>query len=94
MATLGDLAGRVFADVPEVASIMRRDERTIRHGIEAGRIPAQKIGAKWAIPVAWIRQQAGEPEPSQYADELADQVADRVVERLARLLAPKGDGNG
>jgi hypothetical protein len=87
VTTLSDLAGQIFADVPQVASILGRDERTIRRAIEARKIPGQKVGSRWVIPVAWIRQQAGEPEPSSDADELASRVAAQVVARLARLLA-------
>jgi hypothetical protein len=92
MTTLGDLAGQVFAGVPDVASITGRDERTIRRGIEAGRIPGTRIGAKWAVPVAWLREQAGVPEPSPDPGELADQVAEAVLARLARLLGGGGGG--
>ena len=86
VTTLNDLAGQTFADVPQVARVLRRDERTIRRGIEAGRIPGQKVGSKWAVPVSWLREQAGMPEPSPDVDELADQVADRVLARLAGLF--------
>jgi len=91
MTTLNDLAGQVFADVPAVARILGRDERTVRRGIEAGKIPGQKVGARWVVPVAWLREQAGTPEPSPDVDELADKVAARVLARLARLLAAAGD---
>jgi len=73
--------------VPDVASILGRDERTVRRAIEAGKIPAVKVGSQWSVPTAWLREQAGVPEPSPDADELAEAVADRVVMRLARLLA-------
>ena len=91
MTTLDDLAGRLFASVPEVASLLRRDERTIRRGIEAGTIPATRAGATWSIPTSWLRERAGVAEPSPAAmapdpDELADRVADRVVARLAGLF--------
>ena len=92
VTTLNDLAGQVFASVPDVASIIGRDERTVRRALEAGKIPGQKVGSRWAIPVAWLRQQAGAPEPPPDPGELADQVADRVVARLARLLAG-GEGS-
>jgi hypothetical protein len=92
MTTLSDLAGQVFADVPDVASITGRDERTIRRSIEAGKIPGQKIGSRWVVPTAWLRQQAGVPEPSPDPGELADQVAEAVMARLARLLGGGGGG--
>ena len=92
VTTLNDLAGQIFADVPQVASLTGRDQRTIRRALEAGRIPGQKVGARWMVPVSWLREQAGLPEPSPDPvtpdlSELADQVAARVVARLARLLA-------
>jgi hypothetical protein len=92
VTTFDDLAGRLFASTTETASIIGRDERTVRKVVEAGVIPATRVGAKWSVPVAWIRQQAGVPEPSPDAaapdpDELADRVADRVVARLAEVLA-------
>ena len=91
MTTLSDLAGQAFCDVPDAASVLGRDERTVRRGIEAGKISATKIGSKWAIPTAWIREQAGLAEPPSAAavpdlDALADRVADRVVTRLAGLF--------
>ena len=90
VTTLDDLNGRLFASTTETASIIGRDQRTIRRGIEAGVIPASRVGAKWSVPVSWIRQQAGLPEPSPAAtdmDEFADQVAGRVMARLAEVLA-------
>lgn len=87
VTTLDDLSGKIFASVPEVAGIIGRDERTVRKCVESGSIPGQKFGANWSVPVAWLREQAGLPEPSPDVDELADRVADRVVARLARLLA-------
>jgi excisionase family DNA binding protein len=91
MTTLSDLAGQAFCDVPDAASVLGRDERTVRRGIEAGKIPATKIGSKWAVPTAWLREQAGVAEAPQAPagrdlDELADRVADRVVARLAGLF--------
>jgi hypothetical protein len=92
VTSIDDLAGRLFADVPEVADILGRDERTIRKAAGKGEIPAKKIGARWAIPVSWIREQAGiaEPPPATAApdlDALADRVADRVADRMFSRLA-------
>lgn len=53
------LAGKLFADVPETAQILRYDQRTVRRAIEAGEIPAMRAGGRWRIPTAWIREQAG-----------------------------------
>jgi excisionase family DNA binding protein len=51
--------GRLFATVPEFVEVSGYDARTVRKGIEAGEIPAIRVGATWRIPVAWIRAQAG-----------------------------------
>jgi excisionase family DNA binding protein len=56
--TLADLAGRLFATVPEAAAILRYDPRTLRRAIADGEIPAVKAGATYRIPVAWLRAQA------------------------------------
>lgn len=89
--TLDDLGDRLFADIPQAASILGRDERTVRHAAAAGEIPATKVGTKWMIQTAWLRQQAGIADlPAAAAvpnlDELADRVADRVFARLAGLF--------
>lgn len=90
----GELDGRVFAGVPEVASIIGTDERTIRRAIAAGEIPAVKVGARNMIPTEWLRQQAACALPSSAAtepdlDQLADRVADRVFTRFARLFGDR-----
>ena len=89
---------QLFIDIPAVARILGRDERTVRKAVEKGEIPGQKFGARWSIPTSWVRQQAGLPEPATATavpdpGELADQVADRVVARLAGLLA-RGASDG
>jgi hypothetical protein len=89
---------QLFIDVPAVARILGRDERTVRKAVESGAIPGQKVGARWLVPTAWVRQQAGLPEPATAAaapdpGELADQVADRLIARLAGLLA-RGASDG
>ncbi len=82
---------QLFIDIPAVARILGRDERTVRKAVEAGTIPGQKFGARWSIPTAWVRQQASITEAAPAAvtpdpDALADRVADRVVARLAGLF--------
>jgi excisionase family DNA binding protein len=59
-AALQRLQGRLFATVTEVSAILSYDMqgRTVRKAIEAGEIPATRVGAQWRIPVAWIREQA------------------------------------
>ncbi len=56
--TLDDLAGRNFATVPEVASILRCDPRTVTSAIKSGEIPAVKAGAAYRIPAGWLRAAA------------------------------------
>jgi excisionase family DNA binding protein len=96
--TLDDLGSRLFADVPQAASILGRDERTVRKAAAAGDIPATKVGNKWMIQTAWLRQQAGITEAPPAAsvpdlDELADRVADRVFARFAGLFAARIGGD-
>jgi hypothetical protein len=50
--------GRLFASVPEFVTISGYDDRTVRAAIEAGEIPAIRVGQRYRIPVAWIREQA------------------------------------
>jgi excisionase family DNA binding protein len=53
------LDGKLFADVPETAAVLRYDQRTVRRAIEAGDIPAVRAGGRWRIPTSWLREQAG-----------------------------------
>jgi excisionase family DNA binding protein len=92
--TPGGLDGRLFADVPQAAAILSRDERTVRKAAAEGEIPATKVGQKWLIPTAWLREQAGLAAPAPAVpdlDELADRVADRVFARFVRLLGGGSD---
>ena len=57
--TLQDLRGRDFTTVPEVASILDYDERTIRAALKRGEIPGVRVGQEWRVPVAWLRAAAG-----------------------------------
>ena len=56
---LADLEGKLFATVPETAVVLRSDVRSIRRSIAAGDIPAQPVGPRKLVPVAWIRKAAG-----------------------------------
>lgn len=56
---LAELAGKLFADVPETAEVLRIDQRTVRRSIEAGDIPAIRTGQRWRVPTSWLRQAAG-----------------------------------
>jgi excisionase family DNA binding protein len=90
--TLDDLGDRLFADIPQAASILGRDERTVRRAAAAGEIPATKVGTKWMIRTSWLREQAGVGQLGAASaapdlDELADRLADRMFARLAGLFA-------
>ena len=56
---LAELEGRLFATVPEVAVVLRSDARSVRRSIADGTIPAQAVGPRKLVPVAWLRQAAG-----------------------------------
>ncbi|MGO9292505.1 MAG: helix-turn-helix domain-containing protein [Streptosporangiaceae bacterium] len=58
-AALSRIGGKLFATTTEAAAILRYDRRTIYQGIEAGEIPATRVGATYRIPTSWIREQAG-----------------------------------
>jgi excisionase family DNA binding protein len=53
------LNGRLFASTTEAALILRYDPRTLRKSIEAGDVPAVRVGVTYRVPVAWLRAQAG-----------------------------------
>jgi excisionase family DNA binding protein len=90
--SLDELDGRIFADVPEVARLTGRDERTVRKACRDGEIPATKLGTKYMIPVEWLRQQATVAAAESVTaatpdiDALADRLADRLFARFACLL--------
>lgn len=50
-----DWRDRLFLTVTEVAALMRVDPRTVRRAIEAGQIPATRVGQIWRIPVEKFR---------------------------------------
>lgn len=56
---LADLEGKLFADVPETAALLRIDQRTVRRSIEAGDIPGIRTGQRWRVPTSWLRKAAG-----------------------------------
>jgi excisionase family DNA binding protein len=58
MSDLQVLDGKLFAEVPEAAEILRYDPRTVRRALEAGDIPGVRVGGRWRIPTAWLREQA------------------------------------
>ena len=95
--TLDDLDGRLFCDVPEVARMTGRDERTVRESIKAGQIPGTQIGKQYLVPASWLR---GQVSPTQVTspgnavpdmEQLADLLMDRLVARFARMFGAMGD---
>lgn len=48
--------------VPQAATILNCDERTIRAACDRGDVPATRVGAKWLIPTWWLRQQVKPPQ--------------------------------
>jgi excisionase family DNA binding protein len=56
-AALDRLEEKLFATTTEAGAVLRADQRTIRKAIEAGEIPAVKVGSTWRVPVAWLREQ-------------------------------------
>ena len=95
---------QLFVDIPTVARVLGRDARTVRRCVESGEIPGQKFGARWSVPAAWVREQAGITEAATAAtaldaDTFANAVAARVTATLAdevitRLLARTAVGDG
>lgn len=59
--------GRLFATPAEVAAIMDRDIRTVYGALERGEVPSTRMGQRYSIPVAWLRQASGVPEQAQAA---------------------------
>lgn len=55
---LVSLEGKLFASVPEAATVLRSDPRSVRRAIVAGDIPATRVGPRWLIPVPWLRRGA------------------------------------
>lgn len=96
--TLDGLDGQNFTGVPEAAEILGGcDPRTVRAEIRAGRIPAIRVGTRWMVPVAWLREQVlGGTQSAQPAataidvDQLADRIADRLVARFAGIFSVMG----
>ena len=57
---LTGLNNRAFFSVPETARLFGCDERTIREAVREGNnpnFPATRIGCKWFVPTAWLREQ-------------------------------------
>jgi excisionase family DNA binding protein len=58
-----DLTHRHFASAPEAAAFLGVDIRTLRRAIQAGQIPATRVGVTWRVPTAWLMETAGKATP-------------------------------
>ena len=56
-----ELHAQEFFSVPETATLLRMDERTVRKMLIAGEIPGTMLRKRWRIPTWWLRQQAIPP---------------------------------
>ena len=54
---LRGLDERDFFSIPETARLFGSDDRTVRKAVAAGTIPATRLGCKWFVPTAWLREQ-------------------------------------
>ncbi len=52
------LDGKLFVTVPEAATYLRSDPRSVRRAIAAGEIPSTRVGPRQLIPAAWLRRAA------------------------------------
>lgn len=52
------LSGRWFATTTEVAEVLHVSEQAVRRAIDAGTMPATRVGEHLRVPVAWLETQA------------------------------------
>lgn len=48
---------KLLWSAPKAAVEIGIDVKSLRRELEAGRIPGQRIGNHWKVPLWWIRQQ-------------------------------------
>ncbi|MBP2321385.1 excisionase family DNA binding protein [Kibdelosporangium banguiense] len=70
----------------EVAVACRMNYESVLDLIHAGAIPAVKFGRIYRVPVRWMREQAGSPEPTVHAVHEAGPVVALDLGRLASVL--------
>jgi excisionase family DNA binding protein len=78
-----------WVSVAEAACRLDIDPHTLYAAVNAGTVPARRIGRSVRVPAAWVDAagaSANGHTPPLDIDELADAVADRLVARLVRLL--------
>ena len=54
---LTGLDRKAFFSIPEAARLLGAYDRTVRKAVAAGTIPSTRLGCKWFIPTAWLRDQ-------------------------------------
>lgn len=63
------LRGRLFVAPVQAARVLGVDRRTLYRAIEAGDVPAIKVGAQWRVATAWLRAAAQVPGDAEAGDE-------------------------
>ena len=58
MTAAEPLAGRIVLTTAEVGAVLGCDGRTVRRAIEAGQVPAVRVGRRLCVPAAWLRERA------------------------------------
>jgi excisionase family DNA binding protein len=91
------VGNRLFTNVPVVAKLMDLDERTVRHGIERGEIPAVRVAQRYRIPVAALARLAQiaelEPEDVDLVISEAVSATDTATRSDTRHLKAIRHGN-
>jgi len=81
--TIEELRSKIFATVPEIAAVMRTDQRTLRRSIEIGGCPHVRINGTVRIPVpAFLRWSGLDLEDSEAPSATEDAAAPTL--RLAK----------
>ncbi|MBM9466084.1 helix-turn-helix domain-containing protein [Nakamurella leprariae] len=62
-----DLTDRLWMSPDELAPLLNLTGRAVRNACASGDIPAVRIGARWRIPVAKVRELAGLPATNSAA---------------------------
>lgn len=52
------LRGRLFLTAAEAGHVLGVDARSVRRAIVGGQVPAVRVGQKWCVPAAWLRERA------------------------------------
>jgi excisionase family DNA binding protein len=85
------LRGRWFATATEVAEVLHVDERAVHRAIDAGTMPATRVGEHLRVPVAWLEAQAMRTESPPGSSPPAPHTDD---EEETQEAAPDGAASG